>query len=122
MLEACNPTAFPASFDKFSAVVNYKQGELGRIEVSGGVVMPYQASAFPGELKLSARTISGVIIALVGALAGNDSPYDENDITLNVNTEAKILGILPYSESRQLTFAEFQQLMNAQQAEGLQCG
>jgi hypothetical protein len=122
VLEACNPTAMPVAFDKFSAVVNYRQGELGRIEVSGGTVMPYQASTFPGELKLSARIISGLIIALAGSLAGNDSPYDENDITLIVTTEAKILGIIPHSESREFTFAEFQQFMSSQQAEQYQCG
>lgn len=122
VLEACNPTAFPVAFDRFSAVVNYKQGELGRIEVSGGTVMPYQGSTFPGELKLSAQTISGLIIALAGSLAGNDSPYDENDITLMVTTDARILGIMPYSESKEFTFDEFQQFMSAQQADQYQCG
>lgn len=121
-LEACNPTAFPAGFDKFSAVVDYRQGEFARINVEGGSVMPYQASTFDGELKLSAQTVSGLIIALADAVGGTDSPYNENDITLKVTMDARILGIVPYTHTQEFTFSQFQQFMGAQQAEKYQCG
>ena len=120
-LEACNPTAFPSSFDKFSAVVNYRGGEFARINVDGGQVMPYSASSFEGELKLSAMTVSGLVIALADAIRGVDSPYNENDITLKITTEATILGIAPYTHTQEFTFSEFRQFMSTQQADSYQC-
>jgi hypothetical protein len=122
ILEACNPTAFPAAFETFSTAVNYQGGELGRMSAIGGTVLPYQAAAFDGKLQLSARTISGLIVALAGAIGGNDSPYDENDITMTVTVDARILGVFPYSESREFTFSELRQFMSIQQTEQYQCG
>jgi hypothetical protein len=88
----------------------------------GGTVMPYQAATFDGELKLSAQTISGLIVALAGAIGGNDSPYNENDISMIVTVDARILGFFPYAESREFTFSELRQFMSFQQAEQYQCG
>lgn len=121
-LEACNPTAFPAAFDKFSAIVYYKQGELGRITVDGGTVMPYQASTYDGDLKVNSQIVRGFILALTDAIGGKDSPYDENDITLTVTTDGKILGIVPYTATEEISFSEFQQFMGAQQADQYSCG
>ncbi|HKU50453.1 MAG TPA: hypothetical protein VJP79_10915, partial [Nitrososphaera sp.] len=122
-LEACNPTVFPASFDRFSAVVHYKQGEFARMNVNGGMLMPYQAAPFNGELKLSAQTVSGLVIALADAVGGKDSPYNEGDITLTVTVDARVLGIAPYSQTRQFTFSEFQQFMaNQPGADHYLCG
>jgi hypothetical protein len=121
-LEACNPTPFPAGFDRFSAIVNYKQGEFARIVVAGGTVMPYQSSNFNGDLKLSAQTISGLIIVLADAVGGKDSPYNEDDITLKVTVDANILGIMPYSQTKEFAYAEFKQFMSAQQADRYLCG
>ena len=120
-LEACNPTAFPAGFDRFSAIVDYRRSEFARITIDGGSVMPYQSSTFDGELKLSAQTVSGLIIALADALGGTGSGYDENDISLKMTVDAKVLGIMPYSQTREFTFVEFQQFMSTQQAEHYLC-
>jgi hypothetical protein len=121
-IQACNPTAFPTGFDKFSAIVDYRQGEFARISVDGGSVMPFQASSFDGQLKLSAQTVSGLVIALADAIGGTDSPYNENDITLVVTMDARILGIVPYTHTQEFTFSQFQQFMGAQQADQYQCG
>jgi hypothetical protein len=121
-LEACNPTAIPAGFDRFSAIVDYRQSEFARITVVGGSVMPYQSSTFDGDLKLSAQTVSGLIIALADAVGGTDSQYNENDISLKMTLDAKILGIMPYSQTKEFTFAEFQQFMSTQQADQYLCG
>ena len=121
-LEACNPTAFPAGFDRFDAIVYYRGGEFARITVKGGSVMPYQASLYDGSLKLSAQTVNGIVIALADAVSGKDSPYDENEITVKMTTESKILGLMPYSATREFSFAQFQQFMDTQSAEKYMCG
>jgi len=121
-VEACNPSAFPAGFDKFNAVVHYQQKEFGRLSVEGGSVMPYQSSAFDGQIKLSGNIVQGLIIALADAVGGKDSPYNENEITLTMTVESRVLGIWPYSQSREFSFAEFQQFMSTQQADRYFCG
>ncbi|MCI0560333.1 MAG: zinc ribbon domain-containing protein [Nitrososphaera sp.] len=120
-LEACNPTAFPASFDKFSAVVNYRSAEFARMTVDGGTVMPYQASTFDGELKLSAQQVSGLILELGKAVGGGGTGYDESDIALKMTTDAKVLGVFPSSQTREFTFEEFQQFMSTQRADKYLC-
>jgi hypothetical protein len=120
-LEACNPTAFPAGFDSFSAVVNYQGREFARIAVDGGTVMPYQASSFDGDLRLSAQSVHGLAIALADAIGGNDSPYDESEITLRMTMDSKVLGIIPYTQTKEFSFAEFQQFMSTQQADRYLC-
>ncbi|HEY7733282.1 MAG TPA: hypothetical protein VIB07_00655 [Nitrososphaera sp.] len=120
-LEACNPTVFPASFDKFSTEVNYRNGQFASMAVDGGYVMPYQSSQFDGKLRLNTQTVSGLIFALADAVGGRDTPYNENDISLKMTVDAKILGFIPYSQTRQFAFAEFKEFMSAQKSDEYFC-
>jgi hypothetical protein len=113
-LDACNPTAFPAGFDKFTAVVYYRGSEFATMSVDGGSVMPYQSSTFDGRIRLSAQIVSGLIIALAPAIGGEDTPYDENDISLKMSVESSVLGLVPHSQTREFTFLEFQEFMSTQ--------
>ena len=119
-LDACNPTAFPAGFDSFDAVVQYQEAEFARMSIEGGSLMPYQSSTFDGKLKLSDyKPLSGLIIPF--AIGGNDTLYNENDIALTITVDAKILGLAPYSESREVTFSEYRQFMSMQKADTYLC-
>jgi len=120
-LDACNPTAFPAGFDSFSAVVQYQEAEFARMNIEGGSLMPYQSSTFDGKLKLSAEIVGGLIIALADEVGGKDTPYNENDIALTITVDAKILGLVPYSQSREVTFSEYRQFMSMQNADTYLC-
>jgi hypothetical protein len=120
-LEACNPTAFPAGFDRFDAIVYYRGGEFARIAVKGGSVMPYQSAPYDGNLKLSAQTVSGIVIALADTVGGKDSPYDENEITIKMTMESKVLGLMPYSQTKEFTFAQFQEFMGTKSADKYLC-
>ncbi len=117
-LDACNPTVFPAGFDRFSAVIKYRQAEFARVTVDGDLVMPYQAATFDGEMSLSADIISGLVLAL--GEPGN-SPYNENDMTVAMTMDAKILGIVPYSQSDEFSFSEFQQVAGEDQSAQYSC-
>lgn len=127
-LEACNPTAFPGGFERFDAVVHYRDGEFARLSVEGGPLMPYESSSFDGKLKLSAQTVSGLVIALASAVGGNGNnnedgqiKYNEEDITLTMTVDAKLLGIVPFSQKQEFTFSEFQQFMGAQKSDTYHC-
>jgi hypothetical protein len=116
-IDACNPTAFPAGFDKLSAAVKYKEVEFAVITIDGDLVMPYQSATFEGQMKLNTEGSSNLIFLL--AQAGNES-FNENDLTITATMDAKILGIVPYSQSMDLTFAELQLLGNSQPLPGSQ--
>jgi hypothetical protein len=117
-LDACNPTAFPAGFDTFSAVISYRQAEFARVSVSGNLVMPYQSSTFDGEMSLTTDTISGLVLAL--SQPGNGQ-YNENEMTVATKVDAKILGIVPYTQTDEYTYAEFQEILDSTQTSQYSC-
>ncbi len=120
-MDVCNPSAFPAGFDKFNAVIHYRGGDFANMSVNGGTVMPYQPARFDGRLELNAQTVSGLIVAFANAVAGQDTAYNEGDISMTMTVDAKILGVIPYSQTRDFTFSEFQQAMSLQQTAGYSC-
>lgn len=120
-MDVCNPSAFPASFDRFNAVIHYKGGDFASMSIDGGNVMPYQPARFDGKLGLEAQTVSGLIVAFADAVAGQDTAYNEDDISMTMTVDAKILGVMPYSQTRDFTFSEFQQVMSLQQTSSYSC-
>jgi hypothetical protein len=121
-LEACNPTVFPASFDKFSAEMKYRNVLFSSMTIDGGYVLPYQSSEFNGNLRLNTQSVDELVgIALAGALVGRDTPHSVNDMSLKMTVDAKILGIIPYSQTREFAFAEFQEFMSVQKADEYFC-
>ncbi len=127
-VEACNPTAFPGGFEEFNAVVYYRDAEFARLVVDGGLLMPNEASSFNGKLQLSAQTVSGLVVALASAVGGNDNnnangtiKYSEQDISLTMTVDSKLLGIVPFSQQQEFTFSEFQRFMDAQKSDTYRC-
>jgi uncharacterized OB-fold protein len=120
-MDICNPSAFPAGFDKFNAVIHYRGDDFATMSVNGGTVMPYQPARFDGKLILDAQTVSGLIVAFANAVAGQDTAYNEDDISMTMTVDAKILGIIPHTQTRDFTFSEFQQVMSLQHATGYSC-
>lgn len=121
VVEACNPNAFLANFDRFSGVIYYRSSEFATMSVDGGTVMPYQSADFGGRIQLKEQTVSGLIFAFADAVQGRDTAYNEDDISLTMTIEGRILGIMPYSQTRDFTFSEFQQVMSAQRAGSYSC-
>jgi len=125
-LEACNPTAFPAGFEEFSAIVYYGDAEFARLAVDGGPLMPNEASSFDGKFQLSAERLSGPLIALASAVGGNDNnnanvTITYSDISLKMTVDSKLLGIVPFSQQQEFTFSEFQRFMDAQKSDTYRC-
>ena len=120
-VEACNPNAFLANYDRFSAVIYYRSSEFATMSVDGGLVMPYQSADFDGKIQLKEQTVSGLIFAFADAVQGRDTAYNENDISLAMTVEGRILGVMPYSQTRDFTFSEFQQVMSAQRTGSYSC-
>lgn len=120
-VEACNPNAFPAGFETISGPALYQNEEFARIRVDGGTIMPYQNGFFDGKIQLGSQTVSGFVLAVKAAVNGTDTPYDDNDITFLLTVESRVIGIIPYSETREFTFADFRQFMSVQNSDTYRC-
>jgi hypothetical protein len=118
-VDACNPTAFPASFDHLKAVMHYRGGDFAVMSVDGGSVMPYKSSTFAGTMGLTGKSVSGLLIAFPDVIAGADTAYNEEDVSLTMTVDGRIMNIMPYSHSRDFSFAEFRAM--SMQGEGYSC-
>ncbi len=100
-VDACNLTAFPATFDRFEATMNYQRDDFASMPIDGGTVMPYQSTSLDGRPALNANTVSGLIIAFAAAMAGQDTAYNEDNISLTMTVDARVMGIVPYSQTHE---------------------
>jgi hypothetical protein len=58
-VDACNLTAFPATFDRFEATMNCQGDDFASMPIDGGTVMPYQSTGLDGRPAVNANTLSG---------------------------------------------------------------
>jgi hypothetical protein len=100
-VDACNLTAFPATFDRFEATMNYQRDDFASMPIDGGTVMPYQSTSLDGRPALNANIVSGLIIAFAAAMAGQDTAYNEDNISLTMTVDARVMGIVPYSQTHE---------------------
>ena len=100
-MDACNLTTFPATFDRFEATMNYQRDDFASMPIDGGTVMPYQSTSLDGRPALNANTVSGLIIAFAAAMAGQDTAYNEDNILLTMTVDARVMGIVPYSQTHE---------------------
>lgn len=100
-VDACNLTAFPETFDRFEATMNYQRDDFASMPIDGGTVMPYQSTSLDGRPAVGANTLSGLIIAFAAAMAGQDTAYNEDNISLTMTVDARVMGIVPYSQTHE---------------------
>ena len=100
-VDACNLTAFPATFDRFEATMNYQGDDFASMPIDGGTVMPHQSTSLDGRPAVNANTQSRLIIAFAAATAGQDTAYNEDNISLTMTVDARVMGIVPYSQTHE---------------------
>ena len=120
-IEACNPTSFTASFDKYHIVILYKEKEFATMDIDGGTISPMQSSVLNGKVAVDRGVMADLLMqALAGGLSTSQSPeFSQDDMSVNITMEAKVLGLIPYSESKTSTMEEFQEITS--NSEFFQC-
>ncbi len=98
-VDACNLTAFPATLDRFEATMNYQRDDFANMPIDGGTVMPYQSTSLDVRPAVDANTLSGLIIAFAATMAGQDTAYNEDNISLTMTVDARVMGIVSYSQT-----------------------
>jgi hypothetical protein len=100
-VDACNLTAFPATFDRCEATMNYQGDDFASMLIDGGTVMPYQSTSLDRRPAINANTLSGLIIAFAAAMAGQDTAYNEDNISLTMTVDARVMSIVPHSQTHE---------------------
>ncbi|MFY3739942.1 MAG: hypothetical protein HMLIMOIP_000367 [Candidatus Nitrosomirales archaeon] len=122
-LDACNPTPFPAYFDQYLFTIYYKGKEFATMTLQGTTIMPNQMITLKGNVAINTQMVAGMFIqAFANAFSGQEQEtFNENDMTVKVTLDSKIIGLIPLSQSREFSFSEFKQLMTSQDTRGFSC-
>ena len=115
-LEACNPSFFPASFNKLNVDIIYKSTNFGTFTVWGKTILPHSSSIVDGRLKVNAEAVAGLFIASLSSAFSGKTTFDVNQMRLVASLDAPILGVIPFSVTKEYTISEFTSLMNGQAA------
>lgn len=105
LVDACNPTAFPVSFDEYRIDVYHQGDELATMSVSGKTIMPNTSERLEGTVDIDLRTAGGVFAqALASAFSGQGT--DDSQVTAKSTVSSKVLGIIPVSDTKDLDLDE----------------
>jgi len=122
-MEACNPTSYPASFDKYHMQVLYKEKAFATMDIKGGTISPKQSENLDGNVAIDRGMIADLYMqSLADGFSGTQTPaFNQNDMTVNTTIEAKVLGFIPYTETKSHTMTEFQEIMSSQNSGPFAC-
>ena len=122
-IEACNPTVFPAPFDRYHMVMLYKGQNFAIMDLKGGTVNPKQTTILDGNIAVDRGVLASLLVqGLSDACSGTgQTETSQDDFGVKINLEAKVLGFIPYTETKAYTINEFQNKMNSQNPETFSC-
>ena len=110
--EVCNPTFFPASFNKLEIDILYKNSNLATQTVWGQNIPSMTPTVLDGQVKLNGESLLQLFLASMGSsFGGQGANFDPNQMRFNGKLDALILGIIPFSVSQTFSTDEFIQIM-----------
>jgi hypothetical protein len=111
-MDVCNPTPFPASFDRLQFVASYKDSDLATIKFENNSVPANAASTVDGALQVNGRAaLAAVFQSFADSLNGKTTD-DSSSMKVKMTSESRLLGIVPVSQSKDMSGDEFSQMMN----------
>lgn len=100
LIEACNPSSLPVSFDEYRIDVYYQEDQLATMSVSGKTIMPNTAERLTGTVDISGSATAGLFAqAFSDALSGREP---ESQVTAKSTLSSRVLGIIPVSDTKEL--------------------
>jgi len=101
-LDACNPTPYPASFDKAALVLYWHTEEFLTVSLKGNTIMPNQAITLHGKLDISEDLDYWKVYNIFAS-------FNESDLSLKITLTANIIGIIPFSQSKEFNYVDFRE-------------
>jgi hypothetical protein len=101
LVEACNPTAFPVSFDEYRIDMDYGEIELATMSISGETIMPNASERLEGSIDLNWRAADVVLSsALSNIFSGKEAA--DTPLIAKSSVSSKVLGLIPVSDTKQI--------------------
>jgi hypothetical protein len=116
-MDVCNPTPFPAGFDRLQFVATYKDSDFATMKFEGGSVPPNKATTVDGALQVNGRAALAAVFQSFADSLNGKSAGDVN-MKVKMTSESRLLGLVPMSQSKEMTAGEFSKMMNGKNGFG----
>lgn len=101
LIDACNPSSFPASFDEYRIDVYYQDDELATLSLSGKTIMPNTSERLEGSVDINGRTTASLFAQAMADAFSGERP-DDSQVTAKSTLSSRVLGIIPVSDTKEL--------------------
>ncbi|HEX6067261.1 MAG TPA: LEA type 2 family protein [Nitrososphaera sp.] len=101
LVDACNPSPFPASFDEYRIDVYYQDDELATLSLSGKTIMPNTSERLEGSVDINGRTTASLLAQAMADAFSGEGPED-SQVTAKSTLSSRVLGIMPVSDTKEL--------------------
>lgn len=114
-LVVCNNSDYPVNFQKYSIQIFFDGQDLGTFMAQGAGVTPHNTATILGNFETSDKRVSQMLFSSLNTALNNNAAaarIDPSKMQVSTTLETKIIGIIPFSITTQLTGAEFLGMMN----------
>jgi hypothetical protein len=112
--DVCNPSYFPASFNKYEINAFYKTDSIEVAEISGSTISPKTYEILNGVFTLNKDTVV--------KLQQENFTFDPNQAHVTTTVDAPIFGVIPFSVAKEYAGTEFQQVVKNGPPGSFNCG
>lgn len=114
-VEFCNTIPFWISFERLEIATFFEDKHLGSFSTGPITINPLSSTVQEGKFTSEAISASQhVFMTLDFEFDGGDIRLDPNQLIVITQTHMPILGIIPYSTTKQMTGFDFDQIMNSE--------
>jgi hypothetical protein len=101
--EVCNPSYFPAFFNKYEINAFYKSDSIEKAEISGSIISPKTYTILDGEFDLNKDVVM--------KLQQENIQFDPSQAHITTTVYAPIFGVIPFSVVKEYGGDQFQQVL-----------
>ena len=112
-IEFCNPMPFPTSFQEFKIISFYDAKNIGEFKINSSMIESQSSSIQAGSFSTEEfQSTQHMFMTLDYEFNGGAVRVDPNKFIVVVTIETPIIGIIPYSNTIQISGFELDQIMN----------
>ncbi|MDE1816756.1 MAG: hypothetical protein KGI11_09390 [Thaumarchaeota archaeon] len=101
--DVCNPSFFPATFNKYEITAFYNSEQIEKAEINGTTVSPKTMSTVDGVFALNATAIL--------RLNQQNTAFDPTLAKITTTIDAPIFGAIPFTVVKEYSAEQFQQVL-----------
>jgi hypothetical protein len=112
--DVCNPSYFPASFNKYEINAFYKTNTIETAMISGSIISPKTYEVLNGVFTLNKDAVI--------KLQNENFTFDPNQAHVTTTVDAPIFGVIPFSVAKEYAGTEFQKVVKNGPPGSFSCG